>query len=499
MPSENPRLLSSPLQKSNPAMGRKSKDSDQESSAVVKSLFSDDNPFRRKPQPESPLPTPELGLGLAGKPSNLVGGGVDDAQEARKRKRSKGSGIPNPSLTPASIPNKRNKYENGEDSGSPKENRKKRKRREIEEEYEKRIYDAAENVLEGDGVEGRIVAVGEKRKAADVVSSDMEVSKEAFDDESKLMRTVFVGNLPLKTKRKSLQKEFLKFGEVESVRIRSVPIVYSKTPRAIVQGKINDAVDSVHAYIVFKDEQSAKAALSHNMAQFGGNHIRVDMACPPRKKLRGDGPLYDKKRTVFVGNLPFDVKDEELYQLFCGVSEIESNVEAIRVVRDPQTSLGKGIAYVLFKTRDAATSVAKRRDLKVRDRMLRVCHAKSADATPSKSSSVGPKRQFPGKTHGVANGGTSSAGENDKSKVKAASLSYQGVRSSKSGVMKKSNLRPQVSNQGNNKRGGGSDQMAPKAKRPAVAARKAKQLLKKRKLEAGTPLNTHVNKKARKD
>ncbi|CAL9075554.1 unnamed protein product [Musa acuminata var. zebrina] len=179
--------------------------------------------------------------------------------------------------------------------------------------------------------------------------------------------------------------------------------------------------------------------------------------------------------------------------------EIESNVEAIRVVRDPQASLGKGIAYVLFKTRDAANSVAKRRDLKVRDRMLRVCHAKSADATPSKSSSVGPKRQFPGKTHGVANGGTSSAGENDKAKVKAASLSYQGVRSSKSGVMKKSNLRPQVSNQGNNKRGGGSDQMAPKAKRPAVAARKAKQLLKKRKLEAGTPLNTHVNKKARKD
>ncbi|RWW47336.1 hypothetical protein BHE74_00046679 [Ensete ventricosum] len=232
-------------------MGRKSKDSDQESSAVVKSLFSDDNPFRRKPQPELPLPTPELGLGLAGKPSNLGGGGVADAQEARKRKRNKGSGIPNPSMTPVSIPNKRKKLENGEDSESPKENRKKRKRREIEEEYEKRMHDAAENVLEGDGVEGRIVAVGEKRKAADVVSSDMEVSKEAFDDESKLMRTVFVGNLALKTKRKALQKEFLKFGEVESVRIRSVPIVYSKTPRAIMQGKINDAVDRLVVIYLF--------------------------------------------------------------------------------------------------------------------------------------------------------------------------------------------------------------------------------------------------------
>lgn len=43
--------------------------------------------------------------------------------------------------------------------------------------------------------------------------------------------------------------------------------------------------------------------------QIGGNHIRVDRACPPRKKLKGDNShLYDNKRTVFVGNLPFDVK-----------------------------------------------------------------------------------------------------------------------------------------------------------------------------------------------
>lgn len=32
------------------------------------------------------------------------------------------------------------------------------------------------------------------------------------------------------------------------------------------------------------------------------------MACPPRKKLKGESPLYERKKTVFVGNLPFDVK-----------------------------------------------------------------------------------------------------------------------------------------------------------------------------------------------
>lgn len=43
--------------------------------------------------------------------------------------------------------------------------------------------------------------------------------------------------------------------------------------------------------------------------QVEGHHIRVDQACPPRKKLKGDNTtLYDHKRTVFVGNLPFDAK-----------------------------------------------------------------------------------------------------------------------------------------------------------------------------------------------
>lgn len=47
---------------------------------------------------------------------------------------------------------------------------------------------------------------------------------------------------------------------------------------------------------------------------------------------------------------PF-LQDEELYQLFCGISNLESSVEAVRVVRDPHLNVGKGIAYVLFKSK----------------------------------------------------------------------------------------------------------------------------------------------------
>lgn len=100
---------------------------------------------------------------------------------------------------------------------------KKRKRDELEREYEAKKYGVKESEDVGDKDVGAKV-VGEKRKMVDN-PADMLVSNEGFDDESKLLRTVFVGNLPLKVKKKVLIKEFSKFGEVESVRIRSVPIL----------------------------------------------------------------------------------------------------------------------------------------------------------------------------------------------------------------------------------------------------------------------------------
>ncbi|XP_068651478.1 uncharacterized protein [Aristolochia californica] len=168
--------------------------------------------------------------------------------------------------------------------------------------------------------ESRRTIVEEKRKTRDDSAEPMVFSAEAYDDESKLQRTVFMGNLPVKVKKMTLMKEYKCIGDIESVRIRSVPILDSKIPRkwAIFEGKINESIDrsfpmQCPCLHCFKGEKSAQAALSHNMAEVGRNHIRVDRAYPSRKKLKGESAsLYDNKRTVFVGNLPFDVKDEEL-------------------------------------------------------------------------------------------------------------------------------------------------------------------------------------------
>ena len=61
-----------------------------------------------------------------------------------------------------------------------------------------------------------------------------------------------------------------RYGKVESIRLRSVPLKLDEKkilPRraAILSQKVSEDRGSAHAYIVFKDEDSAKAALELNM------------------------------------------------------------------------------------------------------------------------------------------------------------------------------------------------------------------------------------------
>ncbi|KMS97583.1 hypothetical protein BVRB_5g125540 [Beta vulgaris subsp. vulgaris] len=473
------------------------------------SLFSSENPFRRKPTEVSEtlkiaeVEKAEIKIKKRNKDEIVV-------EKGKKLKKEKLGKNPNLGIV------------NGDENTvklEEKEKKKKRKRDELERDYEVKKYGVAPEVVEE---EKEKVVGGKKRKAMDN-PAEMMVSPEGYDDESKLLRTVFVGNLPLKIKKKVLLKEFSKFGEIDSVRIRSVPTLDSKKPKKVqvIHGKLNEAADSVNAYIVFKTEQAAEASLAHNMSMVGGNHIRVDRACPPRKKLKGEdasASLYSNKRTVFVGNLPFDVKDEELYQLFCSIKQLESSVEAVRVVRDRHTSLGKGIAYVLFKTREDANFVCKKHKLKLRDRELRISHAKSnTQSTPSKTPSITPSKRrssFSGDSESSPAKKFSAGPKTPRGRYKLSvggDTSYQGLRASKSGEKKMTPSRRTPATPAVVKSGlkSGDKIKQRKDKRPSVAARKAKANAmlsggasikggNKRKMDARTPLSSNNKKKAKK-
>lgn len=170
-------------------------------------------------------------------------------------------------------------------------------------------------------------------------------------------RTLFVGNVPIHHTTKSLTKLFCKFGDIESIRIRSIPVAGLAVDDAGNQTLVRKVTAfkkdygqqkaSFNAYIVFKDASSLEKALVMNNAVLEGGekgaknrHIRVDyMQATP----------FDPKCTVFVGALPHYCDEEDLREHFAKkLPNKQKDIANIRVIRDQETMIGKGIGYVQF-------------------------------------------------------------------------------------------------------------------------------------------------------
>ncbi|KAL4639894.1 RNA-binding protein 34 [Arapaima gigas] len=183
------------------------------------------------------------------------------------------------------------------------------------------------------------------------------------EERIKNKRTVFVGNLPADCTKKMLQGVFREFGSIESIRFRSVAREDATMSRkvAAIQRKIHPKRQSINSYVVFKTEDSAARALKRNgMEITKGFHIRVDLASKANS--------HNHKKSVFVGNLPFDVTELPVRQHFeqCG------GIEAVRLVRDRNSGMGKGFGYILFENADAVQLALKLNDSELQGRKIRV-------------------------------------------------------------------------------------------------------------------------------
>ncbi|XP_042560581.1 RNA-binding protein 34-like [Clupea harengus] len=210
-----------------------------------------------------------------------------------------------------------------------------------------------------------------KRKAPKVEDEDetgndgKPAKKKTFKDFAaervKDKRTVFVGNLPVSCTREALRSIFKEHGPIESIRFRSVaredPSLSRKV--AAIQRKVHPKKQNVNAYIVFKETEGATNALKRNgMEIMKDFHIRVDKV----------SKQHDHKRSIFVGNLPYDVAELSLRQHFedCGP------VEAVRLIRDRETGMGKGFGYVLFESPDSVQLAMKLDASTLCERKIRV-------------------------------------------------------------------------------------------------------------------------------
>jgi nucleolar protein 12 len=161
--------------------------------------------------------------------------------------------------------------------------------------------------VEGEIVEGATPAATEATE---------EGAKGADGD----LSTIFVGNVPVSETTKSLTKYFKVYGEIESIRLRSVPVAGAKVDEAGNQDlvkkvcvnakKFGEQKGSFNAYIKFKEAASATAALAANNQVMGIRHIRVDRSTPS---------LFDPKRSVFLGGLPHYADEEDIRDFFAEV------------------------------------------------------------------------------------------------------------------------------------------------------------------------------------
>lgn len=241
-------------------------------------------------------------------------------------------------------------------------------------------------------------------------TADSQITAEQkAEQKAKDSRTVFVGNVPIAaaTAPKPLREHFAKYGAIESLRFRSIAFKEDeegskKLPRkaAFVKENFDDRRKGCNAYVVFvKEEDARTAAKEANGVIFQGNHLHTDMA--------DNDATPDHRRSVFIGNLPFDVEEEELYECFGHCGEVSS----VRVVRDRGTNIGKGIAYVAFKDRTAVSIAVGQDGQYLRNRLLRVsrCQKLDKDSSPVKSFPTGTDSG--GKGKGKGKGGKGKGGK----------------------------------------------------------------------------------------
>uniref|UniRef100_A0A8C9AHP8 RNA-binding protein 34 n=1 Tax=Prolemur simus TaxID=1328070 RepID=A0A8C9AHP8_PROSS len=254
--------------------------------------------------------------------------------------------------------------------------------------------DLEEEIHQKQGQKGKNSQSGVKltdRKVLDdvgdaVVNQRKKIQVNQEEERLKNERTVFVGNLPVTCNKKKLKSFFKEYGQIESVRFRSLVCFLSpynciilKCIAFTTKRKIHPDQKNINAYVVFKDKSAATEALKRNGTHIAdGFRIRVDLASETSSR---------DKRSVFVGNLPYKVEESvvEKHFLDCG------SIVAVRIVRDQATGVGKGFGYVLFENTDAVHLALKLNNSELMGRKLRVMRSINKEKLKQQNSNPGLK------------------------------------------------------------------------------------------------------------
>ncbi|KAL7718779.1 RNA recognition motif containing protein [Entamoeba marina] len=178
-------------------------------------------------------------------------------------------------------------------------------------------------------------------------------------------RTVFITNVSVDVKHSEMKKFLSKYGNLISYRFRNT--AYSTLDKSkkvnFLKKEFNKKRKTQGVYALYETKDEAKSAAEQiDNTLFLGYHLRADWEVNKDQKK-------DVKKTIFVGNLPFNIEEEDVRKAF---EKQAGNVQRVRVVRDNNTGTGRGIAYVTFKEKE---DVQKGLDFvgnKIKGRLVRV-------------------------------------------------------------------------------------------------------------------------------
>lgn len=212
-------------------------------------------------------------------------------------------------------------------------------------------------------------------------------SRQCLDD-PRAERTVFVGNIPSCCSRKDIKKLLKGHGSIETIRLRSLKVTPGDRPAIVAKRTHKQLQDdsTFNAYVVFSSVAEAEDCLSLNRTLIhSGRHLRVD------KVGKKTNSPQENQRSVFVGNIPFSADEEKVREVFSVCGE----VEAVRIVRDSKSGVGKGFGYVLFVDKAGVMfSIRQNKKLKIDGRALRVsgCKGQQVIKKPGKVNFVSRKK-----------------------------------------------------------------------------------------------------------
>ncbi|KAL6703161.1 hypothetical protein ACN47E_010154 [Coniothyrium glycines] len=177
-------------------------------------------------------------------------------------------------------------------------------------------------------------------------------------------KMVYVGNLYFEVTADQVRRVFARFGEIEKVRI-----VYDG--RGLSRG---------FGYVEFQNIADAQAAIDNlDMQVFEGRNLVVQFhrGRTERKPKGLDGEFIANQpsKTLFIGNMSFEMSDKDLNDLFRDIR----NVMDVRVAIDRRTGQPRGFAHADFMDVASATHAKEVLEAKViYGRQLRVDYSKSA-------------------------------------------------------------------------------------------------------------------------